>query len=322
MIIETLKEQWLSDNEAKTYVAVLSLWIATISEIARKVNERRENVYYTLENLQKKWYISCITKNKVNNYTALDPRELHEKVQNKANDLLANIPELLALMPKIWWKMSVNLYEWLEWFKIAYEHVVLSSKYMADDEYFLWFVGTQHINKALERYLINEWVPWRLKFKTKTRAIIDRKSIKHESGSYSDLSNKPSIPSSSSDLSDGSDLVKKSSTTGLLKNDGSVMTGGTGSSNYAIGNHTHSGYISTSSTTGLVKNDGTIMTSGTGSGNYAAGNHTHSGYVSATKVTSWQSTPSDSNVPSEKLVKDYVDGLIGSAISYIVGSGS
>ena len=85
MIIETLKEQWLSENEAKTYVAVLSLWIATITEIARKVNERRENVYYTLENLQKKWYISCITKNNVNNYTALDPRELHEKVQNKAH---------------------------------------------------------------------------------------------------------------------------------------------------------------------------------------------------------------------------------------------
>ena len=120
----------------------------------------------------------------------------------------------------------------------------------------------------------------------KNDGTVDTTSYSTFSGSYNDLSNKPSIPSSSSDLSDGSDLVKKSSTTGLLKNDGSVMTGGTGSSNYAIGNHTHSGY------------------------------------VSATKVTSWQSTPSDSNVPSEKLVKDYVDGLIGSAISYIVGSGN
>ena len=44
------------------------------------------------------------------------------------------------------------------------------------------------------------------------------------SGSYTDLSNKPSIPSSSSDLNDGSDLIKKSSTTGLIKNDGSVDT--------------------------------------------------------------------------------------------------
>lgn len=44
------------------------------------------------------------------------------------------------------------------------------------------------------------------------------------SGSYNDLTNKPSIPSSSSDLSDGSDLIKKSSTTGLIKNNGTIDT--------------------------------------------------------------------------------------------------
>ena len=43
-------------------------------------------------------------------------------------------------------------------------------------------------------------------------------------GDYDDLTDKPSIPSSSSDLSDGSNIVKKSSTSGLLKNDGSVDT--------------------------------------------------------------------------------------------------
>lgn len=78
-----------------------------------------------------------------------------------------------------------------------------------------------------------------------------------------------------------------------------------------------SNYIQKSSTTGLIKNDGSIMTSGTGSTNYSAGNHTHSGYVSATKVTSWSSTVSDNNVPSEKLVKNYIDSQIGTAIQYI-----
>ena len=81
-----------------------------------------------------------------------------------------------------------------------------------------------------------------------------------------------------------------------------------------------SDFIETSSTSGLIKNDGTVMSSGTGSTNYSAGNHTHSGYVSATKVTSWSSTTSDSNVPSEKLVKDTIDALedlIGDAIDYI-----
>ena len=69
--------------------------------------------------------------------------------------------------------------------------------------------------------------------------------------------------------------------------------------------------VSKSSTTGLLKNDGSVMTSGTGSSNWAVGNHTHSGYLSATKVTSWSGTVSDSNVPSEKLVKNSLDDKIG-----------
>ena len=76
-------------------------------------------------------------------------------------------------------------------------------------------------------------------------------------------------------------------------------------------------YVKKATTTGLLKNDGTVMTSGTGSTNYSAGNHTHSGYVSGTKVTSWSSTTSDSNIPSEKLVKTYIDNQIGTAIQYI-----
>ena len=36
-----------------------------------------------------------------------------------------------------------------------------------------------------------------------------------------------------------------------------------------------------------------------------------------TKVTSWSSTVSNDNIPSEKLVKDYIDNQIGTAIQYI-----
>ena len=146
--------------------------------------------------------------------------------------------------------------------------------------------------------------------------------------------------------------VSKSSTTGLLKNDGSVMTSGTGSSNYSAGNHTHSGYITTSSTTGLIKNDGTVDTttylSSLPSHNHddryytesevdtalsgkqatlvsgtniktvnnesilGSGNITIQGGSSVDIVTAWESTPSDSKVASEKLVKDTLDGKASS----------
>ena len=104
---------------------------------------------------------------------------------------------------------------------------------------------------------------------------------------------------------------------------GVLTTGsfGTSSGTFAEGNHTHSGYISTSSTTGLIKNDGSIMTSGTGSSNYAAGNHTHSGYVSTSDIADNLTTNDSTKVLSAKQGK-VLNDLIGSAITYIVGSGS
>lgn len=70
-----------------------------------------------------------------------------------------------------------------------------------------------------------------------------------------------SIPSSSSDLSDGASLVKTSNTVGLLKNDGSVMSSGTGSSNWAVGNHTHSAYVNPDIVDNLTTNDATKVLS-------------------------------------------------------------
>ena len=84
-------------------------------------------------------------------------------------------------------------------------------------------------------------------------------------GSYSDLTNKPSYTATVTSSTTGAyklgsinisgssvdiygkdthqsltDYIQKSSTSGLIKNDGSIMTGGTGASNFAIGNHNHS----------------------------------------------------------------------------------
>ena len=146
-------------------------------------------------------------------------------------------------------------------------------------------------------------------------------------GDYDDLTDKPSIPNKISDLQNDSDFIVTSSVIGLIKNDGTVDT------NTYLTSSALSNYIQKSNTSGLIKNDGTIDTStyltqmkigstsglpvktgtngvlaagsfGTSAGTFAEGNHTHSNYVAATKVTSWQSTPSDSNVPTEKLVKN------------------
>lgn len=117
------------------------------------------------------------------------------------------------------------------------------------------------------------------------------------SGSYSDLSNKPSIPSSSSDLSDGSDLVKKSSTTGLIKNDGSIDT---------------NSYLTTSSASSTYQTklvSGTSIKTVNNESLLGSGNITIQGGSSVDIVTAWEQTLSDTKVPSEKLTKTTINKL-------------
>ena len=154
----------------------------------------------------------------------------------------------------------------------------------------------------------------------KNDGTVDTTSYSTFSGSYNDLSGKPTIPTKTSDLTNDGD-----GTNVFVKNNDSRLSDARTPTSHNHGSLTNDGKLGTTSGKPVITTTGGAITTGSfgsTSGTFAEGNHTHSGYVSATKVTSWQSTPSDSNVPSEKLVKDYVDGLIGSAISYIVGSGS
>ena len=104
--------------------------------------------------------------------------------------------------------------------------------------------------------------------------------------------------------------ITKSSTTGLMKNDGTVMTSGTGSTNYSAGNHTHSNYISTSSTTGLIKNDGSIDT------NTYLTSSAISGMLTTSDVVD-NLTSTSSTAPLSAKQGKVLNDLIGQAISYI-----
>ena len=137
----------------------------------------------------------------------------------------------------------------------------------------------------------------------KNDGTVDTTSYSTFSGSYTDLTNKPSIPSSSSDLSDGSSLVKTSSTTGLLKNDGSVDT---------------NSYLTTSSASSTYQTklvSGTSIKTINNESLLGSGNITIQGGSSVDVVTSWEATLSDTKVPSEKLTKNSLDGKLDNALS-------
>lgn len=133
--------------------------------------------------------------------------------------------------------------------------------------------------------------------------------------SWSSTTSDTNVPSEKLTKNSLDDKISKSSTVGLVKNDGSIDT-----STYLTTHQSLSNYIEKNNTAGLIKNDGTVMTSGTGSSNWAIGNHTHSAYVNPT-IADNLTTNDASQVLSAKQGK-VLDEKIGNIISIINGTGS
>ena len=107
-----------------------------------------------------------------------------------------------------------------------------------------------------------------------------------------------------------SNYVQKSETSGLIKNDGTIDT------NSYLTSSSLSNYVQTSSTTGLIKNDGSIDTN-----TYLTSHQSLSGYLQTSDVVDSLSSTS-TTAPLSANQGKVLNDMIGSAITYITGSGS
>jgi len=163
----------------------------------------------------------------------------------------------------------------------------------------------------------------------KNDGTVDTTSYSTFSGSYNDLSNKPTIPTRISDLTDDSDFIEKSDTAGLVKNDGTIDTTSysTFSGSYSdLSNKPSipasssdlsdgSNLLKKSNTSGLIKNDGTVDTS-----TYLTSSAI-TGMLTSSDIVDNLTTDNSSKVLSAKQGKALND-KIGNAILFINGSGS
>jgi predicted DNA-binding transcriptional regulator len=184
MLDQVLEEYWLSPNEAKAYLTTLQLGTAPISSIARYMKLNRVTVYSVLKNLVKKWVALEIPKKWTTYYSVISPENLVQKMKEKYLLFEKALPEFLAMASKFNTKPKVQFYEGLEGLKYVYEQIILSGSEMDKGESFLTFVGTTDIDPGLQKYLVEDFVPWRLKHKTKTKAIISKQSIKQKYSQY------------------------------------------------------------------------------------------------------------------------------------------
>ena len=111
-LIRNLEKLGLTENEAKTYVGLVSLREATAREIHELTNVPRAKIYEILDTLAKKGYLE-VRQGSPTYFRAVDPKEVIEEIRddflNCSIDTLNQLNELSYELPKsspVWYIQS------------------------------------------------------------------------------------------------------------------------------------------------------------------------------------------------------------------------
>lgn len=104
VLIKKLLEFGLSDKEAKIYISLLELEVATVQEVAKHSGINRSSAYVVIENLTRKGFVGISDDKKIRHYIAASPETLLHSADGAAKkqiDIKSGIqsilPELKAL---------------------------------------------------------------------------------------------------------------------------------------------------------------------------------------------------------------------------------
>ena len=151
--LSVLKDLGLSENEAKVYLATLSLGQSTILKIARASEIKRTTVYSVIKSLLTQGLMRIEVRGFKKKFVAESPEKLESIVDARREKLKHTLPEFLALYNVKGGESFIKYYEGLEAVKSLYENLLRDIRphenYMVvtdqkrwlalDPEYFLRF---------------------------------------------------------------------------------------------------------------------------------------------------------------------------------------
>lgn len=173
-----LQENWFTAKEAKIYLSSLELWEAPASSIARHCRENRITVYTILKELCKSWIAKESQKDKIKYYQVIDPKYLIDKQKSKLHRLQESLPEFMALANNHINKPKVYFYDWFEQLKKLFYEIITTDETNISEP-FRTFLGTSDMDPKFEKFLEDEFIPYRLKHKRETKSIITKENSKY-----------------------------------------------------------------------------------------------------------------------------------------------
>jgi sugar-specific transcriptional regulator TrmB len=111
-LLETLSEIGLTDEEAKVYLACLSVGTNPASTIARSCDLKRETCNYTLKKLTKKGIVSILVRDGAAFYTVEPPERLVQIAESRLANITKILPSLQHMMnSKVGNQAKVKMYQ-------------------------------------------------------------------------------------------------------------------------------------------------------------------------------------------------------------------
>lgn len=124
MDIQHLQNIGMSSNEAKTYLVILELGGALMSQIVKKTKIKRTTSYDVIKSLQEKGLVSTTRKHKRSLYIAEHPKKILEQLENRKNNFESILPELLSISNSIDAKPKIRYFEGLDGIKEVYKDIL------------------------------------------------------------------------------------------------------------------------------------------------------------------------------------------------------
>ncbi|MBD3252475.1 hypothetical protein GF386_01975 [Candidatus Pacearchaeota archaeon] len=128
---QELKSIGMTDGEIEVYLTLLKLGESTNSPIARHAQLQSSTVYYCLNSLIEKGFVSYILKGSRKHFRALNPETIPKILEEKEKELKENkkkiekiIPYLKEFQGELKEKTSAEVYEGIRGFRMIFRQIL------------------------------------------------------------------------------------------------------------------------------------------------------------------------------------------------------
>ncbi|MFA7302509.1 MAG: helix-turn-helix domain-containing protein [Candidatus Paceibacterota bacterium] len=120
----TLVDSGLSENEARVYLAALSLGPCTVLAISRAAGIKRTTVYAVIESLKQKGLMNVEVRGFKTLFAAQDPERLLSLLESRKEIVRKAMPDFASLYNLKGGESTIKYYEGLEGIKSVYEDLI------------------------------------------------------------------------------------------------------------------------------------------------------------------------------------------------------